>query len=110
MGGIVFNGKGAGGSTQTKPYVRSSPCQPNRGLQPPISERKGTHPSLLADALLAAYRVSRHGVWSSSSAIFNRWTEEAETYLAQLGRFNLVYGVHVFDELEQNFLSQANTR
>ena len=46
--------------------------------------------------------MSRHGSLVFIISDFRSLTEEAETYLAQLGRFNLVYGVHVFDELERN--------
>ena len=46
--------------------------------------------------------MSRHGSLVFIISDFQSLTEEAETYLAQLGRFNLVYGVHVFDELERN--------
>ena len=46
--------------------------------------------------------MSLHGSLVFIIGDFRSLTEEAETYLAQLGRFNLVYGVHVFDEFERN--------
>jgi uncharacterized protein (DUF58 family) len=103
VGGIVFNGQG---HEEVRPRrSRTSVLHlANRtvGYNHRLASEQETKPSQLADALLAAYRVSRHGSLVFIISDFQSLTEEAETYLAQLGRFNLVYGVHVFDELEQN--------
>ncbi len=103
VGGIVFNGKS---HEEVRPRrSRTSVLHlANRtvGYNHQLAREQEADPSLLADALLAAYRVSRHGSLVFIISDFRSLTEEAETYLAQLGRFNLVYGVHVFDELERN--------
>jgi uncharacterized protein (DUF58 family) len=103
VGGIIFNDEGHDEirprrSRKSVLHLANKVLSYNQSL---VTRKRTDHPSRLADALLAAYRVCQHGSLVFVISDFRSMDTAAETYLAQLGRFNLLHGIHVFDELER---------
>lgn len=103
VGGIIFNDEGHDEirprrSRKSVLHLANKVLSYNQSL---VARKRTDHPSRLADALLAAYRVCQHGSLVFVISDFRSMDTAAETYLAQLGRFNLLHGIHVFDALER---------
>lgn len=103
VGGIIFNDQGHDEirprrSRKSVLHLANKVMSYNQLL---VRTSSGNQPSRLADALLAAYRVCQHGSLVFVVSDFASMDEAAETYLAQLGRFNSLHGIHIFDDLER---------
>ena len=103
VGGIIFNDEGHDEirprrSRKSVLHLANKVLSYNQSL---VTRKRIDHPSRLADALLAAYRVCQHGSLVFVISDFRSMNTAAETYLAQLGRFNLLHGIHIFDALER---------
>ena len=103
VGGIIFNDEGHDEirprrSRKSVLHLANKVLSYNQSL---VARKRTDHPSRLADALLAAYRVCQHGSLVFVISDFRSMDTAAETYLAQLGRFNLLHGIHIFDALER---------
>ena len=103
VGGIIFNDESHDEirprrSRKSVLHLANKVLSYNQSL---VARKRTDHPSRLADALLAAYRVCQHGSLVFVISDFRSMDTAAETYLAQLGRFNLLHGIHIFDALER---------